>query len=248
MAINFPNNPSVGDTHSANDITWKWDGSTWKVGISTINAATIPGISTTGTSYFYDLEVVQNVSVGSSVTAAVYYGDGSQLSGISGVSGPPGPAGTPGPAGPSGSPGSTGPAGTPGTPGADGNDGAIGPPGPAGPPGSGGSGGSAGTGSGNWSASPTVAHRLDTIALTNEIADYTLYFSSGTYGKQSQKVTVVHDGTNTQTQEYAITYTGNDLLVSVGSSIFNGEVTINATPENAITGNLEYVFTRIEGV
>ena len=75
-----------------------------------------------------------------------------------------------------------------------------------------------------------------------------MYFSSGTYGKQSQKVTVVHDGTNTQTQEYAITYTGNDLLVSVGSSIFNGEVTINATPENAITGNLEYVFTRIEGV
>ena len=42
MAINFPSNPSVNDTHTANDITWKWDGTTWKVGITTINAATIP--------------------------------------------------------------------------------------------------------------------------------------------------------------------------------------------------------------
>ena len=76
MAINFPNSPNVNDTHTANDITWKWDGTTWKVGISTINAATIPGISTTGTSYFY------NVSVASSVTASTYYGDGSGLVGI----------------------------------------------------------------------------------------------------------------------------------------------------------------------
>ena len=57
MAINFPSNPSVNDTHTANSITWKWDGTTWKVGITTFNAATIPGISTTRSTYFYDLEL-----------------------------------------------------------------------------------------------------------------------------------------------------------------------------------------------
>ena len=46
MAINFPNTPNLNDTHSANNLTWKWDGTTWKVGVTTINAATIPGIST----------------------------------------------------------------------------------------------------------------------------------------------------------------------------------------------------------
>ena len=57
MAINFPNTPNLNDTHSANNLTWKWDGTTWKVGVTTINAATIPGISTTGTSNFYNLEI-----------------------------------------------------------------------------------------------------------------------------------------------------------------------------------------------
>ena len=82
MAINFPNSPNVGDSHTANDLTWKWDGTTWKVGITTINAATIPGISTAGTSTFYNLDVTNDVSVGSSVTAVKYYGDGSSLGGI----------------------------------------------------------------------------------------------------------------------------------------------------------------------
>ena len=88
MAINFPNSPSVNDTHSANNLTWKWDGTTWKVGVTTINAATIPGISTTGTSNFYNLEVANNISVGSSITSSQgFYGDGSNLTGISAFSG-----------------------------------------------------------------------------------------------------------------------------------------------------------------
>ena len=132
MAINFPNSPNVNDTHTANDITWKWDGTTWKVGITTINAATIPGISTTGTSYFYDLDVAHNVSVGSSVTASTLFGDGS---GITNIAGTPGPAGAPGAAGPAGAAGPIGPSGSPGTPGQDGPAGVDGPPGPTGPAG-----------------------------------------------------------------------------------------------------------------
>ena len=30
MAINFPNNPTVNQTHTVGDITWTWDGTTWK--------------------------------------------------------------------------------------------------------------------------------------------------------------------------------------------------------------------------
>ena len=30
MAINFPNSPSTGDTHVANNITWTYDGSSWR--------------------------------------------------------------------------------------------------------------------------------------------------------------------------------------------------------------------------
>ena len=88
MAINFPNTPNLNDTHSANNLTWKWDGTTWKVGVTTINAATIPGINTTGTSNFYNLEVANNISVGSSITSSQgFYGDGSNLTGISAFSG-----------------------------------------------------------------------------------------------------------------------------------------------------------------
>jgi len=31
MAINFPINPTINDTHLAAGITWRWDGVTWKV-------------------------------------------------------------------------------------------------------------------------------------------------------------------------------------------------------------------------
>ena len=30
MAINFPDSPSLNDTFTVNDVTWKWDGTTWK--------------------------------------------------------------------------------------------------------------------------------------------------------------------------------------------------------------------------
>ena len=30
MAINFPTSPSVNDTYTDGDMTWKWDGSSWE--------------------------------------------------------------------------------------------------------------------------------------------------------------------------------------------------------------------------
>jgi len=30
-AIDFPNSPSVNDTHTVGDRTWKWNGSVWAV-------------------------------------------------------------------------------------------------------------------------------------------------------------------------------------------------------------------------
>ncbi len=35
MAINFPDSPSVNDIHTSGDMSWKWDGTTWKATIAT---------------------------------------------------------------------------------------------------------------------------------------------------------------------------------------------------------------------
>jgi len=35
MAINFPTSPSVNDIHTSGDMSWKWDGTTWKATIVT---------------------------------------------------------------------------------------------------------------------------------------------------------------------------------------------------------------------
>jgi hypothetical protein len=41
-AIDFPNSPSVNDTHTVGDRTWKWNGSQWKVVRSVLPGATGP--------------------------------------------------------------------------------------------------------------------------------------------------------------------------------------------------------------
>jgi hypothetical protein len=41
-AIDFPNTPSVNDTHTVGDRTWKWNGSQWKVVRSVLPGATGP--------------------------------------------------------------------------------------------------------------------------------------------------------------------------------------------------------------
>jgi hypothetical protein len=251
MAINFPSNPNVNDTHTANNITWKWDGATWKVGITTFNAANIVGINTTGTSNFYDLDVAHNVSVGSSVTAASFFGDGGGLTNVAGTTGPAGPAGAPGPAGPAGG---TGPQGSPGPAGNPGSTGPVGPTGPAGPaggpagppgppgPSGGGTGGTIGSGSFNATANGTV--QIDSVTNSHVLSDYDLYFTHSS-GTQSQKLTIVNTGSTAESQQFGIMF-NNNLLVSVGSSIHNSNLTINVTPETGITGTVTYKFLRTE--
>ncbi len=283
MAINFPNSPNVNDTHTANDITWKWDGTTWKVGITTINAATIPGISTAGTSTFYNLDITNDVSVGSSITAVKYYGDGSSLGGITATSSDyASVAGV-----------ATVAQNLTGTPDITVNDitsrhvnssGVVTATSFVGD-GSGitgvvasGSGvvvkdsnttvGTAGTinfglnlsvtpvssgivtvttaggvkDNGSWTAQTGQLEQLDSIATTNLVAEYILYFSHST-GKQAQKVLVLNNGSTSYSQEFGVVY-DNNLLVSIGSSIFGGNLTLNATPESGITGPISWKFLR----
>tara|TARA_B100000945_G_scaffold42990_1_gene29211 strand:+ start:2474 stop:3337 length:864 start_codon:yes stop_codon:yes gene_type:complete len=283
MAINFPNSPNVNDTHTANDITWKWDGTTWKVGITTINAATIPGISTAGTSTFYNLDVTNDVSVGSSITAVKYYGDGSSLGGITATSS--NYASVAGVA--------TVAQNLTGTPDVTVNDitsrhvnssGVVTATSFVGD-GSGITGvvasgagivvkdsnttvGTAGTinfglnlsvtpvssgivtvttaggvkDNGSWTAQTGQLEQLDSIATTNLVAEYILYFSHSS-GKQAQKVLVLNNGSTSYSQEFGVVY-DNNLLVSVGSSIFGGNLTLNATPESGITGSISWKFLR----
>ena len=283
MAINFPNSPNVNDTHTANDITWKWDGTTWKVGITTINAATIPGISTAGTSTFYNLDVTNDVSVGSSVTAVKYYGDGSSLGGI--VASTSSYAVVAGVA--------TVAQNLTGTPDVTVNDitsrhvnssGVVTATSFVGD-GSGITGvvasgagivvkdsnttvGTAGTinfglnlsvtpvssgivtvttaggvkDNGSWTAQTGQLEQLDSIATTNLVAEYILYFSHSS-GKQAQKVLVLNNGSTSYSQEFGVVY-DNNLLVSIGSSIFGGNLTLNATPESGITGAISWKFLR----
>ena len=85
---------------------------------------------------------------------------------------------------------------------------------------------------------------LDSIATSNLTADYNLYFSHA-LGKQSQQVTILNDGSNSHIQQSGITF-NNHLLVSVGSSIVGGNLTLNAIPETGVTGTITYKFLRTE--
>ena len=73
-------------------------------------------------------------------------------------------------------------------------------------------------------------------------ADYSLHFSHS-LGRQSQKVALLNDGTNSYIQQSGMTF-NNHILVSVGSSVIGGNLTINATPETGITGTITYKFSR----
>ena len=104
--------------------------------------------------------------------------------------------------------------------------------------------GSSTLGGSTFNAAAGQTEVLDSIATSNVTADYNLYFSHPT-GKQSQQVTILNDGSNSYIQQSGITF-NNHLLVSVGSSIAGGSLTINATPETGITGTITYKFFRTE--
>ena len=104
--------------------------------------------------------------------------------------------------------------------------------------------GSSTLGGSTFNAAAGQTEVLDSIATSNVTADYNLYFSHS-LGKQSQQVTILNDGSNSYIQQSGITF-NNHLLVSVGSSIAGGSLTINATPETGITGTIDYKFFRTE--
>jgi len=107
-AFDFPNSPSLNDTHTENGVIWKWNGYAWdRVPSSGPQGAPGP-TGPTGPN---------------------------GPSGPSGPPGTPGSGGDDGPPGPDGPPGADGPPGPPGT---GGTVGPPGPDGPAGPPGAGG--------------------------------------------------------------------------------------------------------------
>jgi hypothetical protein len=107
-AIDFPNSPSVNDTFTVGERTWKWTGSTWDIVVTT-QIQGVQGI--TGLQGFQGLQGVQ---------------------GLVGSQGLIGAQGATGPSGPTGATGATGPQGIQGIQGLTGATGATGPSGPSG--------------------------------------------------------------------------------------------------------------------
>ena len=66
MAINFPDSPSVNDTHSASGVTWKWDGTTWKAEGSTTSYS----LPTASATVLGGIKVGTNLSIASGVLSA----------------------------------------------------------------------------------------------------------------------------------------------------------------------------------
>ena len=106
--------------------------------------------------------------------------------------------------------------------------------------------GSSTVGGATFNAAAGQTDVIDTLATSNLTVDYNLYFSHA-LGKQSQQVTILNDAStgNSHIQQSGITF-NNHLLVSVGSSIVGGNITLNAIPETGVTGTITYKFLRTE--
>jgi len=255
MAINFPNNPNINDVHASSGQSWKWDGSTWK---STGNTGDIgiAGINTEGTSGFNNIKIAGV----STFSGASLFNSGVTISGLGDFAASTFNNIRLAFSGDNEIDTSTGnltidSAG--GTVIVDDNltvNGVINAVGvvtanafvgdgsnltnlPSAP-------GSSTLGGSTFNAAAGQTEVLDSIATSNVMADYNLYFSHS-LGKQSQQVTILNDGSNSYIQQSGITF-NNHLLVSVGSSIAGGSLTINATPETGITGTITYKFFRTE--
>jgi len=114
-AFDFPNSPSLNDTHTENGVVWKWNGYAWD-------------------------RVPSNGPAGAPGPSGPPGADGNDgVDGPPGSGGPPGPPGSGGPPGPPGADGNDGVDGPPGSGGPPGPPGVDGPPGPStgvpGPPG-----------------------------------------------------------------------------------------------------------------
>jgi hypothetical protein len=120
-AFNFPNSPSVNQTHTENGITFKWDGSIWKrrssVGIASLTVSTsAPGSPASG-DMWWDSD---------DGDLHVYYNDGNSSQWVMTSQGPMGATGAAGSAGAQGVQGAVGAQGHQGHQGRQGNPGAQG--------------------------------------------------------------------------------------------------------------------------
>ena len=75
-----------------------------------------------------------------------------------------------------------------------------------------------------------------------KVAEYTLHFENGS-NIQAQKLLVMQDQSNVYSNSYGVMASSN-LLVSVGSSIGNGNVYINVVPEVGVSGTTTYRWRR----
>ena len=89
---------------------------------------------------------------------------------------------------------------------------------------------------------PATIDTFNTASLDFKTAEYTLHLGIGTY-LQSQKVLLMQDGTNCYSSEYAV-MTSPSAIVSVGSTISGGTVSLQATPVSGINGVITYRFVR----
>ena len=109
--------------------------------------------------------------------------------------------------------------------------------------GTGGGGSISTTGVGTYTASAGVEQQIDSFSkLSYEGAEYTLMIGLGTY-RQSQKLLVMHDGTTSFSQEYAIMFSPEQ-QVSVASTISGNNVLVKVTPEAGISGLSTYRFIK----
>jgi hypothetical protein len=101
------------------------------------------------------------------------------------------------------------------------------------------------TGVGTFSATAGVPYVVDSIdiSLNNfKTSEYTIHIQNSN-NIQSQKVLVMHDGTTSYSQEYAI-MANPDLIVSVASTINGGFCELQLIPELGISGLSTYTFVR----
>jgi hypothetical protein len=76
MPINFPDSPSVNDTHTVGDKTWVWDGTVWSVVVGAV-PTTISELTISN-----DLTVLGDITVGGTVDGRDVATDGTKLDGI----------------------------------------------------------------------------------------------------------------------------------------------------------------------
>ena len=89
---------------------------------------------------------------------------------------------------------------------------------------------------------PVTIDSFNTASLDFKTAEYTLHLGIGTF-LQSQKVLLMQDGTNCYSNEYAV-MSSPSAIVSVGSTISSGTVSLQATPVSGINGVITYRFVR----